>query len=164
MFLTVVLTLFPKYQSTCVSLSGTYCCSEISCKLQRCCSNQQPGSSLHYSTTQAVASKNDIGSNTVLCIQIGLVSMRSVSDCIAFSSFSNKEIVFAVSKCSPPTPMSRCEMTVRWTVYVTCYLFSESIRKLLRWSSSSSAHISGMREGRDRKRGPHATLAFFILG
>lgn len=43
--------------------------------------------------------------------------------------------------------------TVRWTVYLTCYLFTESIRQLLRWSSSGSAHISGMRGGgRDWER------------
>lgn len=37
--------------------------------------------------------------------------------------------------------------TVRWTVFSTCYLFTESIRKLLRWSSGGSACVSGMREG-----------------
>ena len=44
--------------------------------------------------------------------------------------------------------------SVRRTVYWTCYRFTESIRKLLRWPSSGSAHIflgEGGR-GRDRER------------
>lgn len=43
--------------------------------------------------------------------------------------------------------------TVRWTVYLMCYPFTESIRKLLRCSSNGSACVSGMREGEgDRER------------
>lgn len=100
---------------------------------------------------QAVSSRSETGGSIVSCIQIGKLACDPFWNGIDAPHLAIKANIVVGFKCSP-TLMSRCD-AFGWTVYLTCYLFTESIRKLLRWSSSSSAHICGMREGgRDKER------------
>ena len=84
---------------------------KISSELPCCCSNQQ-SSWLHYSTMQALASRNDIGSNTVSCIPMGRLACDPSENGSQSLALARRKNIEAGLKCSPNPPSSW--VNVKW--------------------------------------------------